>query len=377
MEASKHTPVIVLTGGPCGGKSTALCYLEEKLRDRGYIVFLVPEAATTLIQSGIRPKGSGLTFEEFEEAILKKTLRDEEFYRESAEISRAEKKIIICDRGIMDIRAYMEEEQFHKLIGRHGFTIVELRDKRYDGVFHLRTVAFGKEELYRELWESNPARVEKDPRDAREQDEKTLHAWIGCPHLRIIDNSTDFEGKLKRIFKHVCRVVGIPVPLEIERKFLVETVDPRQFPVPVQEIDIEQAYLKTHDDNEEERIRKRGQNGTYVYYRTTKRMLRPGVRPETERHISAAEYRGLLQCRDPSFNLVVKKRYCFVWKEQYFEFDIFNPHCAVNLPPTQALLEIELTEENDEVEIPHFIDVIREATGEEAFSNRELARIMP
>lgn len=37
---------IVLTGGPCAGKTTALSKLEQHLLELGYFVFIVPETAT-------------------------------------------------------------------------------------------------------------------------------------------------------------------------------------------------------------------------------------------------------------------------------------------------------------------------------------------
>lgn len=37
---------IVLTGGPCGGKSTGLSKIEQELTEKGYKVFIVPETAT-------------------------------------------------------------------------------------------------------------------------------------------------------------------------------------------------------------------------------------------------------------------------------------------------------------------------------------------
>ena len=39
---------IVLTGGPCGGKTTAITTLADKLRERGFGVFIVPEAASLI-----------------------------------------------------------------------------------------------------------------------------------------------------------------------------------------------------------------------------------------------------------------------------------------------------------------------------------------
>ena len=43
---------IVLTGGPCGEKSTALTSVSERLKDHGIRVYRVPEAATILFGGG-------------------------------------------------------------------------------------------------------------------------------------------------------------------------------------------------------------------------------------------------------------------------------------------------------------------------------------
>ena len=45
---------IVVTGGPCGGKTTALDELLKLLRSYGYTVYIVSEVATELINDGIR-----------------------------------------------------------------------------------------------------------------------------------------------------------------------------------------------------------------------------------------------------------------------------------------------------------------------------------
>lgn len=43
---------ICITGGPCAGKTTGLNFLAEKLKERGFAVYIVPEAATTLFMGG-------------------------------------------------------------------------------------------------------------------------------------------------------------------------------------------------------------------------------------------------------------------------------------------------------------------------------------
>ena len=53
---SKMNPIkrIVLTGGPCAGKTTALVRVTEYFSNLGYKVFTVPEVPTMITQSGWR-----------------------------------------------------------------------------------------------------------------------------------------------------------------------------------------------------------------------------------------------------------------------------------------------------------------------------------
>ena len=44
---------IVLTGGPCAGKTTALVKIIEHFSSRGYKVFTVPEVPTIFLQAGM------------------------------------------------------------------------------------------------------------------------------------------------------------------------------------------------------------------------------------------------------------------------------------------------------------------------------------
>lgn len=361
----EHIPVFVFTGGPCAGKTTGLCYVEEKLRDLGFAVFIVKEAATKLLTSGITPSGGQFTEEEFQGLVVRRILEAERFYTDAARRARHPKKVILCDRGITDGRAYMDEAMLERVLASHGLSTIAARDERYNAVFHLRSAAIGAEMFYSNA--TNAVRRET-LREAREKDQRTLEAWLGHPHLRVIDNSTDFPQKLKRLLKEVLAALGIPVPLEIERKFLVAPdFDPRGMPVSFQEIDIEQAYLPA-PDGEAIRVRKRGQNGFAVYYHTHKKRL-PDADAyhsvEVERHISKTEYEELFATRNPVLCVIRKKRFCFVWREQYFELDAF-------VEPSHELriLEVELTEARDEVLLPGFVPVISEIFD---FTNEKIA----
>ena len=95
---------IVLTGGPCGGKSTAMARLSERMKDYGFTVYLVPEMATLTIQAGCDP--GVMSRDEFltwEANLLTCQIHMEDAFTEVAKAS-GRKSIIVCDRGCMDVK---------------------------------------------------------------------------------------------------------------------------------------------------------------------------------------------------------------------------------------------------------------------------------
>lgn len=359
----EHTPAIVLSGGPCGGKTSIMSFLQQTLADRGIHVVTTHEAATDFITSGLGPEFLG---ENFQERLLEYIICQEDKRKELARlIKNGKKKVLLCDRGTMDAAAYMSERDFELMLARTNRSVVELRDECYEGVVFLQSVAVDKPELYTTI--NNSARRE-DVKEARALNGRTLAAWTGCPHLSIVDNSTDLHGKALRVLQKISRILGIPVPIEIERKFLVDLPEAQRRIHGGQEIHIVQFYLKTTDVCEVERIRARGQNGGYVYYHTTKRHIDTGVRSEVERQISRAEYHHLLQRADPNIGKIDKIRHCFVFENQYFELDCFKN------PAGLTLLEIELTDLADTVVLPGFLkDHVKDVTGDSNFENHSIA----
>ena len=69
----------------------------------------------------------------------------EGLYEEYAEKLTDKNVIILCDRGIVDGKAYLAEREYSKFLKELGLDEIEVRDS-YDAVFHLKTVADGKEE---------------------------------------------------------------------------------------------------------------------------------------------------------------------------------------------------------------------------------------
>ena len=354
-------PKICLDGGPCGGKTSALAHLVEKLSQRGHHPIVVPEAATLLMNGNVSPRHWSTL--DFQAAVIGTAKHLEDIAMRLAKSVKDRNPVILCDRGIASSAAYVDDVSVYvealKQNGIHG--PVPARDN-YTGVYHLTTAADGAEEFY--TLANNTARSET-PEEARALDNRTRKAWVGTLHWREIDNSTDFPGKLARLDHEVCSLLGIPVPIELECKFLCTPTDHLKLPEHAQEIEIEQIYLRSHDPAVVSRIRRRGQNGSYLYFRTDKKYLGPGKNEEVERIISAREYYADKELRDPSKNILRKIRTCFVYDRQYFELDRIPLRDGTVI----HLLEIEITNELQGIRLPPFLHIIKDVTGDPAFTN--------
>lgn len=360
MEITK----IVLTGGPCAGKSTAMSRIQEEFTKMGYAVLFVAETATELINGGVTPTTCG-TKDVFQGCLLQLQLEKEKLYEQAAATMKADKVLIVCDRGALDNKAYMTEAEFAKTVSQIS-SEVELRDN-YDAVFHLTTAAKGAVECYRT--DNNTARTET-PEEAAALDDKLIAAWTGHPHLRVIDNSTDFDGKMQRLVTEIASFLGEPEPLEVERKYLIEYPDVAwlESQPSCHRIEIIQTYLNSESGNEV-RVRQRGENGNYIYFRTEKRKVTDMKRVETERRLSQAEYLDLLMEADTTKRQIRKTRYCLTYENQYFEIDVYP------FWDDKAIMEIELSDENAEIVFPDKIRIIKEVTDDDAYKNASLAKI--
>jgi CYTH domain-containing protein/predicted ATPase len=361
---------VVLTGGPCSGKTSALAYLRQGLADRGVRVITVPEAATLVItSSGLdvvamaahdRP---GFVAMQLEIVRLQQALREQAL--RLARLHPEGPLVVLFDRAEPDGAAYMDEREYRSVLDGVGLTPAGVRDS-YNAAIHLVSAAEGAEAAY--TLSNNPARTET-PRQARAADRRTLAAWVGHPHLRVVDNGGDFQHKLHRALEHVCHEMGLPIPLEVERKYLLARAPDLSLlrRAGAHRIEIEQRYLAAPAGSEL-RVRRRVDQGVSTFYRTQK--VGVGVvRQELEESISAAEHEALAPAMLPDTRAIRKDRWCFVHRSQYFELDIFTDQLA-----GLVLLEIELTTESEQVDLPAWLEVVREVSGEPGYGNASLAR---
>lgn len=134
---------IVITGGPCAGKTTGLNWIRNAFTKLGYTVLFISETATELITGGVSPVTCATNLE-FQKCQMRLQLEKEKIYEAAARSMPAGKILIVCDRGALDNRAYMSEEEFKEILSGIGANETELRGS-YDAVFHLVTAAKGAE----------------------------------------------------------------------------------------------------------------------------------------------------------------------------------------------------------------------------------------
>lgn len=354
---------IVITGGPCGGKSTAMSRMQSYFTELGYRVLFVPETATELIKGGVAP-WTCCSNKDYQTCQIQLQMAKERIFEQAAAHMPDEKILIVCDRGAIDNKAYMSAQEYAEVLKTIGTTEVELRD-HYDAVFHLVTAAKGAEAFYTTA--NNPARTET-PEQAACIDDKIISAWTGHPHLRVIDNSADFDTKMRKLLHEISSFLGEPEPYEVERKFLIDYPDIRllQSLDNCQRVEIIQTYL-TSADGEEVRVRQRGCDGSYIYFKTIKRRINGMKCVEIEDRLSKDEYLTLLMNADTSKRQIRKDRYCLTYQNQYFEIDVY-PFWT-----DKAIAEIELSSETDPVIFPDYIKVIREVTDDLSYKNAALA----
>ena len=371
-------PSVVLTGGPCALKSTTLNFLRRKLENYGFAVYVAAEAATFLIGEGLQIKaalrsGDINAAREYQREVIRFQVANEDVL---LRLARREGRpaILLCDRGIPDSRAYLEEGRegdraYRGILREVGLNPLRAAE-RYKGVIKLTTAADGALEFY--TLANNVARDET-PAQAIELDRRIEHAYLAHPHLRVVGNATGAEGKKVLVLKKVCSLIGIPQPIEVEKKYqFLSLPSLGAIPVPYSQVHMEQAYLQSDDPNAEVRVRRRSQGGDSTYYRTEKRPIASGKRSEIEEMISEKEYRNLISTwRDPTRGVLRKVRISFLWEGQYFELDIFQ-----NLDRLLYLLEIELTDERQEVILPNFLGKLKEVTGQPEYGNYFLARLV-
>ena len=162
------------------------------------------------------------------------------------------------------------------------------------------------------------------------------------------------------------------LPLEIERKFLIEYPDKKV----LEKLsngdfsDISQTYLLS-EKGVSERVRARTRGGKTVYTHNTKIKLSSMKRIEMEDEVSREEYEELLKRVDLRCRTIEKVRYCVPFDGFTFEIDVFP------FWDDKAFMEVEMPSEDTKVNLPDFVKIIREVTDDNRYTNHALAIELP
>ncbi|XP_064620280.1 TRPL translocation defect protein 14-like isoform X3 [Lineus longissimus] len=317
---------LVLTGGPCGGKTTGQSRLSTFFENLGWKVYRVPECATVIMSGGVK-------------------------WTELSEDSD------------------MKPGQWEKMKKANNWNEVTLRDSRYNQIIHMVSAAKGAEEFY--TTEEHATRYE-DLDGARNLDDMASQAWVGHPYYDVMDNSTNFDLKLMRMIGAVCQRLGIDVSdrLSIDskkRKFLVASLALNEhFPEKYQDFIVVHDYLVTPSRRMQARIRRRGQNGNWTYTHTIRRPEIKNQSVELKMQSSGRDYQILLAQRDDKHHTIYKKRRCFLWNNQYYQLDIYEKPCPKSC---DGLILLETyTTQSDRLDVPPFLKISKEVTNDPNYS---------
>ena len=265
---------VVLTGGPCGGKSTIMSDLIQMLKARGYLVFTMPEIATQVrpalegptlpspppnnIATQMFQWSDGKMWDDFSAqgpeddavwASLQTTLTKVQMVIEDSILHMAYRSlakrrhepnppngvVVLLDRGVIDNVAYCTPEAWSMVLEELGTTTARLRDGRYDHIIHLVTAANGAEPFY-SLEQAGQegeggevsARTES-VEQARELDVQTLDAWSGAKNHWIVGNE-QVEDSFEKKREKVKDILGMILGDERGGSALVQQIECRYLP---------------------------------------------------------------------------------------------------------------------------------------------------
>ncbi len=219
----ERTLKIALSGGPSSGKTTFLALTCIYFKMLGYNVYISEEVASLMINSGmsfrhIKTKESVYAFQK---NLLERMLMQENGILTYIKMNTPnEKNVIISDRGALDVKAYMDADEWDKLIGELDLT-EEILLSRYDCVIFLDA----NTEYYTR--ENNKARTET-LEESVVLSEKTKSVWSKHPRFIVSKSCKDFLdkyqfaiGKLNDIF-HIDNSCNI---LLQKNKYLIASDD--------------------------------------------------------------------------------------------------------------------------------------------------------
>lgn len=341
---------IVLTGGPCAGKTTAVEQIKKELKEKNIPCIVWNEVATELINSGIKPwEWEPFEFQSF---VLEKCMLNEEI-SSHYKVKNEDKEgivVILFDRAIYDNMAYLNESsEFFKLLRFHGLDPMKTLDS-YDLVIDMLSLATCKPIDYNII--NNLARTET-PEEACEKDLKTSQAWANHRNLKIMSSVVSEAEEIEMIKKTIYDFIDGKYEDKVTR-FLVdsENSDLSAYNNYIA-IDTDSFYLDTCDDSKCKVSQNRCNGVSYtleIYKDVDDRRIKT-----TSTIISEEYYNDLLYTYN-SLGEEIAKEIGFVYERNL---------CKLIFDGNNVILEIHSNNVNDDIKIPNNINVIREINSNE------------
>lgn len=198
---------LVLTGGPCGGKTACLKEIARSFGDR---VLIMPEAATLFLKkhpippNGYRDWGAALNSDlELRRYFQKEVFRSQQEQEESLthQAHQEGKQLLVCDRGLLDGAAYWPGG-LEDFLAHFQLDLGECH-ARYHRVIHLQSLVMAGTNSFSRR--GNPHRFE-DPHEARLREDLTHQAWETHPG-RVIIKVQEMEKKIQATLLEVARIL--------------------------------------------------------------------------------------------------------------------------------------------------------------------------
>ena len=189
---------IVLTGGPCAGKTKVFDYVKNELEKDNYYVISVPETAREKILNGIVPYNDREHTLKFQDYMLQyQSLKEDIAYDYALNIKDKDFKfikdkkgiVILYDRSMLDNRAYLPLYDFENLLDKYNYKELDILSK-YDLVIDLISTATLKQEAY----VTDEARSESKEVSAQ-LDEYTTHSYLLHHNLKVVKPTENIEEK--------------------------------------------------------------------------------------------------------------------------------------------------------------------------------------
>lgn len=172
---------IVITGGPGGGKTTALDLFCREFRGS---VAIVPESATAIFAGGVKRDPNPKVLK-----LVQKTIFDYQKNIEAIYELQNPGKVLLFDRGSLDGLAYWpnSEASFFEMTN----TSFDKELHKYDGVIFFETAA----KHGGDITTNNPYRNENNDQSIA-LDKRLKEIWGRHPNFHIVKSEGSFVSKI-------------------------------------------------------------------------------------------------------------------------------------------------------------------------------------